>query len=73
MQRYHLDGLQGTVGLCVDERGRVSGATMNHQSDCEEYNQQLLHAVRTWRYRPYFVDGRAKMVCSTVEFMYASH
>jgi CHAT domain len=73
MQRYHLDGLQGTVALCVDERGLVSASTMNHPSDCDEYNQQLLYAVRGWRYRPYLVDGRATAVCSTVEFMYANH
>jgi hypothetical protein len=73
MHRYHLDGLQGTVALCVDERGLVSASTMNRPSDCDEYNQQLLHAVRDWHYRPYLVDGRATAVCSTVEFMYANH
>ncbi|HSS02284.1 MAG TPA: CHAT domain-containing protein [Kofleriaceae bacterium] len=73
MRRYHLDILKGTVRLCVDARGRVTAAMLTSQSDCEEYNDQLVRAVQRWRYRPYLVDGRATAVCSTVEFMYANH
>jgi TonB family protein len=73
MRRYHLDILKGTVRLCVDAHGQVTALKMTSPSDCDEYNLQLIRAVRRWRYQPYIVDGRAAPVCSTVEFMYANH
>jgi TonB family protein len=73
MRRYQLDILKGTVRLCVDARGQVIASMMTSPSDCDEYNRQVLRAVREWRYRPYLIDGGATAVCSTVEFMYANH
>ena len=72
MRRYHLDNLRATVLLCVDASGAVTASTVTRPSDCDEYNQQLISAVRQWRYRPYVIDGKPAAVCSTVGFMYAN-
>jgi hypothetical protein len=35
-----------------------------------EYDQAILAAVGTWRYRPYMVNNMPVPVCSVVTFVY---
>jgi hypothetical protein len=34
------------------------------------YDTKLQRGIRTWRYRPYMLDGKAVPVCSAVVFVY---
>ncbi len=74
MRAYHMRSLKRTVALCVNTAGVVTQATIQatikDRTGYEEYDNELLEAVREWRYRPYLINGTPVSVCSTVEFMY---
>ena len=57
------------VELCVSEEGRVSDAALVVRTS-PELDPVVLDAVRTWRYRPRLVDGRAGPFCHVVTIKY---
>jgi TonB family protein len=62
--------LIANVKLCVDAAGEPSSVTMLRSSGFLDYDAKLRAAVRTWRYRPFVVDGNARPVCTDVAFRY---
>jgi len=68
------DGKERTVGtfkLCVDSRGYVSSiGAIGPGTTYAAYDSKIIGAMRSWRYRPYSVDGRPVPVCSVVTFVY---
>ena len=71
MQRGGRDRVAGTVKLCLDARGSVASVAMIGTTKYSAYDAVLLDKVRTWRYRPYTVNGAAVPACSTVTFQYS--
>jgi hypothetical protein len=37
------------------------------------YDQKIGREIHTWRYRPFWVDGRPQPVCTAVTFIYSQH
>lgn len=67
------DGHERTVGLlkvCVSTRGAVSSVAVLSSTKYPAFDQQLVRAVRGWRYRPHTVDGAPVPVCGAVSFVY---
>jgi TonB family protein len=62
--------VRGTVRLCLDRGGRVTLAQMVGTSGYKDYDARLVAGVRSWRYRPYTVNGKAMPACSVVNFQY---
>ncbi|HEX4456228.1 MAG TPA: TonB family protein [Kofleriaceae bacterium] len=56
--------------VCVDTQGSVNATTQLRSTGYAAYDQELLGAVRAWRYRPYSVGGVAVPVCGIVTFNY---
>jgi TonB family protein len=68
------DGRDRTVGVvkvCIDTAGHVASATLASSTKYPAYDEALLGAVRTWRYRPHTVNGVAAPACGMVTFVYA--
>jgi TonB family protein len=61
--------VKASVQLCIASTGRVAEARMLRSTGYVEYDQELLAAIRTWRYQPYTLDGNSK-VCTLVTFKY---
>ncbi|WP_166363974.1 energy transducer TonB [Pseudomonas akapageensis] len=47
------------VEVCLDERGQQQKLTLIKSSGVESLDQAALEAVKSWRFRPEIVDGRA--------------
>lgn len=60
-----------SVKFCIETNGSVGSATLLASTKYPEYDQQLVEAVRRWRYRPHLVNGVPTPACSVVNFVYA--
>jgi protein TonB len=68
------DGKQQVVGVvkvCLSASGTIASATMLSSTKYPPYDEALLAGVRSWRYRPYTIDGAAVPACSAVSFVYS--
>ena len=65
------DKIIGSFKLCVDPQGNVTHVKMLKATTFEAYDVKLLRTMRTWKYRPYLVNGQAVPVCTAVTFIYA--
>jgi TonB family protein len=63
----------GSVQLCISTDGSIASASTLKPTRYDDYDQALLSAVRSWRYRPYTVNGVAVKACSLVSFHYSIH
>lgn len=62
--------LTAMIKVCVDTQGNVNSASQLRSTGYAAYDQELLGAVRAWRYRPYSVAGTPVPVCGIVTFNY---
>lgn len=60
----------GAEKLCIDERGAVSSVTILKSTGYEAYDQTIVSEMRTWRYRPFLINGKPAPVCTAVTFIY---
>ena len=70
MIRSGTSHASGTVKVCISAAGDVSSAVMTRSTTYDEYDATILSAVRSWRYRPYTIDGAPVPACSFVTFHY---
>jgi TonB family protein len=63
----------GSVQLCISTDGSIASASTVKRTKYDDYDDALLSAVRSWRYRPYAVNGVAVKACSLVTFVYTIH
>ncbi len=61
------------VKLCLDPTGAVVAATVLTSSGFPAYDRAIVTGVRTWRYRPFQINGAPARVCSIVNFLYTQH
>lgn len=64
-------GVVAIVKMCLDREGSVSEATLLETSCFDDYDAKLLAGVRSWRYRPFLVDGQPAPVCTSYTFVYS--
>lgn len=70
IQRAGQDKLIATFKLCVDASGAVAKVQQLKASGFAAYDAKIDRQMRTWRYRPFMVDGTAAPVCTAVTFIY---
>jgi hypothetical protein len=70
MQRRGVSTIAASLGLCVSASGLVQGLHFKGATGFPTYDLELVETLRTWRYRPYLLDGRPVTVCTTVTFVY---
>lgn len=59
--------LKTTLHVCIDAAGAVSGLEITRTSGLLAYDVEAAKAVKTWRYEPYLVGGKATAVCTTLD------
>ncbi|MEZ4364626.1 MAG: energy transducer TonB [Kofleriaceae bacterium] len=68
--RDHAAEVRGVVKLCLSADGDVRSASMLRSTSFPAYDAKLEREMRTWRYRPYRVDGVATPVCTVITVIY---
>ncbi len=63
--------VSGIVKVCISKVGTISDVSLIRSTKYGDFDQQLLGAVRGWRYRPHTIDGEAVPVCAMVSFVYS--
>lgn len=58
------------IKVCVSSTGGVTIVSVLKASGFPAYDEKLRATIKTWRYRPFLVDGAAVPVCSIVQFVY---
>jgi len=58
------------VRLCLKADGTVNQSMTKILKGLEALNEEIITKVRTWRYKPYKVDGVAVPVCFPVKFVF---
>lgn len=62
--------LVGAFKFCLDVAGAVSTVTQLKSTSFSAYDTKIQERMRTWRYRPYLIDGHPAPVCSVVTITY---
>jgi TonB family protein len=70
MQRLERSGFDAVVVMCLSSSGLVDILRIVESSEFASYDRQLLETMRTWRYSPYVIDGKASRVCTMITFVY---
>ncbi len=60
----------GTLKLCIATDGGISTVAVVGSTRYEAYDAKLVAAARSWRYKPYTVNGTPMPVCGMVTFVY---
>jgi hypothetical protein len=63
--------ISAIVRLCFDEAGVPYDVTPVQTSCIPRYDNDLVAALKTWRYAPYVVADKPVRVCTAVAFRYA--
>ncbi len=58
------------VKMCLTSGGHVGAVSMLKSSGYPAYDSKILKRMRSWKYRPYMLNGSAVPVCTTVSFIF---
>lgn len=70
MAEYGVIETTASFALCLDTAGVPLSVSRTSSTCFPRYDEKIRTAMMTWRYSPYTVDGVAKDVCTTVNFIY---
>jgi len=70
IQASGKDQIVGSFKLCVDTSGSVTTINMLKTTGFPAYDARIQKEMRTWKYRPYRVNGQVVSVCTAVTFIY---
>ncbi len=62
--------LVGSYKLCLSAQGEVVDVAILKPTGFWAYDAKIVREMRTWRYRPYEVNGKPAPVCTAVTFIY---
>jgi TonB family protein len=71
MLRDDVRQVSGSLRVCLATDGSVASVTLARSTKYDDYDAKLLAGVRTWRYRPYLLEGTPVPACSYVTFNYS--
>ena len=71
IQQAGKDKIIGTWKLCITVAGDISSVTMLKSTGFPAYDAKVERGIRTWRYRPYQINGKPAPVCTAVTFIYS--
>ena len=70
MHRNEQRRLEGTIKMCLDDRGFVTRLRTLRSTGFQAYDRKLMREMRHWRYHPYKVNGKPVPVCAPIVFIY---
>ena len=56
--------------MCLSSGGSVDKLQVLKSTGYAAYDSKIKSTMRSWRYRPFKVNGRAVPVCTSVTFIY---
>jgi len=71
IQRSGKEKLVGSYKLCLNADGEIATINQLKSTGFSAYDSKIQREMRTWRYRPYMVNGKAVPVCTAVTFIYS--
>ena len=71
IQRSGKDKIVGSYKLCISVDGAVTTINQLKSTTFPAYDSKIQREMRSWKYRPYMVNGRAVPVCTAVTFIYS--
>ena len=70
IRRAGTTRLTVSTKVCIDRAGVVTAVTFLRHSGFAAYDATIEREMRSWRYRPFLVNGAAAPVCTAVTFVY---
>ncbi len=72
LRKAKMAGVQGVIVIkvCLKSNGRVDMGKTKILKHIPILDGEVLSKVKTWRYKPYKVDGVARPVCFSVKFVF---
>lgn len=70
MLRADLERVVGVFDVCIDSKGDVAEVRTTHSTRFRAYDAKIERQIRTWKYQPVLLDGRAAPACTKVTFIY---
>ncbi len=64
MRAFGSDRLVMKLELCIDETGHPRTLRLEQPSGIADYDHQVMHAFRDWRFEPVTIDGAPRTVCA---------
>jgi len=58
------------VKICLSEKGSVKSVSVLKASAYPKYDAKIVKEMKSWKYRPFLVDGKATPVCSAITMIY---
>jgi periplasmic protein TonB len=71
IQRSGKDKVVGSYKLCITVGGDVNTISQLKSTGFGAYDAKIQSEMRSWRYRPYMVNGKAVPVCTAITFIYS--
>jgi tetratricopeptide (TPR) repeat protein len=71
IERSGKTRLVASLKLCVSDTGAIQSVTLLKPTGFAAYDAKLQDQIKTWRYRPFLVDGKPAAVCTAVTFVYS--
>ncbi len=59
-----------SLKLCIDETGAVESVIAVKRTGSPAYDQELEDTMRTWKFKPWVIDGKPKAACTAFTFIY---
>jgi hypothetical protein len=66
------DRVIGAFKLCIDTNGGVLSIAQLKSTGFPGYDKTIVSGMRTWKYRPYTVNGKIAPVCTAITFIYSN-
>ena len=71
IQRSGKTKIVGSFKICLNTGGGVQNVQMLKSTGFAAYDQKIQREMRSWRYRPFLINGKAAPVCTAVTFIYS--
>jgi len=71
IHRSGVDSIAGSFKICLTAEGAINTVSLLKTTGFAVYDSKIQETIRrTWRYRPFMVNGKPTQVCTAVRFVY---
>ncbi len=70
IQRADKQHVTGVFQVCVDSKGDVADIGVVKSTTYRAYDAKIQRQIRTWKYQPVLLDGKAAPFCTMVTLIY---
>ncbi|HMG56454.1 MAG TPA: energy transducer TonB, partial [Kofleriaceae bacterium] len=71
ISRSGVETIAGSFKICLTPEGTINTVTLLKSTGFPAYDGKIQQTIRrSWRYRPFMVNGKPAQVCTAVRFVY---